>query len=88
MLNAAGDYLALVQPDGTTVATEFAPAFPAQREDLSYGVTQPAASDETAVRGYFRTPPPGARNGGATTLFLPERVGFPAPRARSPTPSG
>ena len=76
VLNAAGEYLALVQSDGTTVATEFAPAFPAQREDLSYGVTQPAASDETAVRGYFRTPTPGARNGGATTLFLPERVGF------------
>ena len=76
VLNAAGDYLALVQPDGTTVATEFAPAFPAQLENISYGVTQPAAATEPAVRGPFRTPTPGARNGGAAALFLPERAVF------------
>ena len=76
VLNAAGDYLALLQPDGTTVATEFAPAFPAQWENISYGVTQPAAATEPAVRGHFRTPTPGARNGGAAALFLPERAVF------------
>ncbi len=36
-LSASGDYLALVQPDGLTKATEFAPAFPQQFTDVSYG---------------------------------------------------
>lgn len=75
-LNSSGEYLALVKPDGRTVATEFAPAFPAQLDDISYGITQPTAAGETPVRGYFRTPTPGARNGGASTLFLNERVAF------------
>jgi hypothetical protein len=36
-LSAAGEYLALVQPDGRTIATEFAPAFPPQVGDVSFG---------------------------------------------------
>ena len=38
-LASAGDYLALIRPD-QTIASEFAPAFPAQREDVSYGLGQ------------------------------------------------
>src|SRR6266404_3916503 len=38
-LKAGGEYLALVKPDGT-VATEFAPAFPEQFPDISYGLAQ------------------------------------------------
>lgn len=38
-LSSAGEYLALVAPDGITVASEFAP-FPPQRENVSYGVTR------------------------------------------------
>ena len=76
VLNATGDYLALVKPDGKTVATEFAPAFPAQLDDISYGITQPTAAGEAPVRGFFRTPTPGARNGGSSTLLLTERVTF------------
>ena len=37
-LHAAGDYLALVAPDGNTIAREFAPAFPEQQTDFSYGI--------------------------------------------------
>ncbi|MEO8429443.1 MAG: lamin tail domain-containing protein, partial [Verrucomicrobiota bacterium] len=37
-LAAQGEYLALVQPDGTTVASEFAPQYPEQLPDYSYGV--------------------------------------------------
>ncbi|MHB1036931.1 MAG: lamin tail domain-containing protein [Pirellulales bacterium] len=37
-LSSAGEYLALVQPDGVTVASEYAPAFPPQFDDISYGV--------------------------------------------------
>jgi hypothetical protein len=36
-LGASGEYLALVMPDGVTKATEFAPAFPEQYTDISYG---------------------------------------------------
>jgi hypothetical protein len=39
-LNASGEYLALVKPDGVTIATEFAPAFPAQFANISYGLAQ------------------------------------------------
>jgi hypothetical protein len=36
-ISANGEYLALVESDGLTIATEFSPEFPAQREDQSYG---------------------------------------------------
>jgi hypothetical protein len=39
LINSAGEYLALVRPDGT-VASAFAPAYPAQRADISYGSGQ------------------------------------------------
>jgi hypothetical protein len=36
-LNIDGDYLALLKPDGT-IANEFAPTFPPQADDLSFGL--------------------------------------------------
>lgn len=36
-LTSDGEYLALVEPDGTTVSTEFAPNFPRQVNDVSFG---------------------------------------------------
>lgn len=36
-LGADGEYLALVQADGVTIASQFAPTFPAQATDISYG---------------------------------------------------
>ena len=38
-LTASGEYLALVQPDGSTRATEFAPAYPPQAPDVSFGLS-------------------------------------------------
>ncbi|NLF32491.1 MAG: hypothetical protein GX591_16570, partial [Planctomycetes bacterium] len=43
------EYLALIRPDGITVAHEFAPAFPRQQEDVSYGLGITSASDVTFV---------------------------------------
>jgi hypothetical protein len=44
-LAAGGEYLALTAPDETTIATEFAPEYPAQATDVSYGgVPQPTFS--------------------------------------------
>ena len=37
-LDRAGEYLALVRPDGATVAHDFAPAFPPQVENVAYGI--------------------------------------------------
>ena len=39
-LTADDDFLALVEPDGTTIASQFGPALPEQLTDISYGVTQ------------------------------------------------
>lgn len=55
-LSSSGEYLALVRPDGT-VATAFAPKYPPQSTDVSYGflpgVEQPV---------YFLAPTPGQAN--------------------------
>ena len=39
-LGAGGEYLALVKADGVTVASEFAPEFPPQSGNISYGLSQ------------------------------------------------
>ena len=54
-LAAEGEYLALVEPDATTVASEFAPRYPAQVLDHSYGLylDQPV---------FFAHPTPGQPN--------------------------
>lgn len=57
-LDAAGEYLALVKPDGR-IAQQFAPAFPPQLSDVSYGI-------ETATSTFrFVT------NGAATRWSVP-----------------
>ncbi|KKL06942.1 hypothetical protein LCGC14_2590980, partial [marine sediment metagenome] len=56
-LAGAGEYLALVRPDGTTVEQEFAPEFPTQAGDISYGISQDTISavlSEREVR--YRVP--------------------------------
>ena len=57
-LQADGEYLALVQPAGV-VEFEYAPEFPEQRTDISYGL----AADGQSV-GYFSAPTPGQPNVG------------------------
>jgi len=43
-LGAGGEYLALVRPDGVTVASEFSPQFPNQFNDVSYGFVMTGTS--------------------------------------------
>jgi hypothetical protein len=59
-LASGGDYLALVEPDGTTIISEFSPIFPAQVAGFSYGIGG-LAPDDTA--GYFASASPGSNNG-------------------------
>lgn len=66
-LGAGGEYLGLAQPDGSSIADEFSPAFPAQRDDVSYGRSG-------AQTGYFATPTPGAPNAAAYAGIVDDPV--------------
>ena len=55
-LDADGDYLALVAPDGTTIIQEFAPTFPPQSEDIAFGLTP------EGEQRYLSPPSPGLPN--------------------------
>lgn len=49
-LSAGGEYLGLVNSDGSTVIDEFAPEYPPQTEDISYGLEmQPTGVSTTLV---------------------------------------
>jgi hypothetical protein len=64
-LDADGEYLALVQPDGVTVAQAFdadSGRYPPQVADVSYGLD--AGTNDPA---YFLAPTPGSANNGPTT---------------------
>jgi hypothetical protein len=61
-LSAGGEYLALVAADGTTIIHEYAPSFPTQVEDISYGYAmQPTGqstkliADRTQARAWVPT---------------------------------
>ena len=59
-LSSSGEYLALFAADGTTALTEFAPQFPQQQSDISFG-----------FNGLYLTEPtPGATNGSGVTGFV------------------
>ena len=59
-LNVDGEYLAITNPSGVVLTTEFAPTFPQQFEDVSYGFE--FAPNLTTNEYYFHTPTPGAVN--------------------------
>ncbi len=43
-LDESGEFLALVEPDGTTVAHSFAPTYPPQKLNVSYGIRSTSAA--------------------------------------------
>lgn len=79
-LGKKGDYLALVQPDGAGVATEYAPKYPPQRSDVAYGLPESffapskrAAPTQLPNPTYLPIPTPGSPNlpGSETELSAP-----------------
>lgn len=50
-LDNAGEYLALVKPDGVTIAQQFAPVFPPQINGVSYGVAVSVATSVFVTNG-------------------------------------
>jgi spore coat protein CotH len=63
-LSGDGEYLALVRPDGTTIEHAYAPAFPPQYRDITYGVqthgTNPTL--RAGAPGYLIVRTPGTNN--------------------------
>src|SRR5688572_4802465 len=59
-----GEFLALVSPTGSIVS-QFAPKYPNQEEDLSYG----SDPDAAGTLRYFAKPTPGARNARAEVVI-------------------
>lgn len=74
-LSGGGEYLALVEPDGTTIAHEYFPSFPAQEGDISYGL----AADLLTER-CFNNPTPGAANDESTGCGFIEPVVYSVER--------
>ena len=72
-LSASGEYLGLIGPDGVTVEAEFAPTFPVQYPDVSYGVgtpggtTVPLVGPEAPLR--YRVPSDDSEDAGGANSF-------------------
>ena len=73
-LSGDGEYVGLTQLDGTTVEHEYAPAFPLQEGDVSYGL----ASDLLTER-CFNDPTPAAANDEATGCGKVAALEFSSP---------
>src|SRR4051812_1744702 len=70
-LKATGEYLALVRPDGTNIASAFAPLFPAQVDGVSYGVPMQQAATtliRTGAVARLRVPSDGSLGGNWTSI--------------------
>jgi len=63
-LSGSGEFLALVSPDGKTIISGFSPQFPAQKEDVSYGIYNGQAV-------FFDVPTPGVANVQGGKVQLP-----------------
>lgn len=50
-LSGSGEYLGLVRPDGITVANEFAPTYPVQAANVSYGLAETGLQSELLPAG-------------------------------------
>ncbi len=50
-LGKDGEYLGLIAPDGVTVVQEFAPTFPPQSQNISYGPGQVVTTDNLVAQG-------------------------------------
>jgi spore coat protein CotH len=63
-LSSDGEYLALVRPDGTTIEHEYAPAFPEQYANVSYGIQTHGANPtlRAGQPGYLIRRTPGTTN--------------------------
>jgi len=69
-LSSEGEYLALVDPNRTTIVSEFRP-YPQQRYAHSFGIDE---TETDSIYGYFTTPTPGQRNEQTLYKAITQRV--------------
>ena len=62
-LKGKGGYLGLLASDGLTVIHEYAPAYPKQKRDISYGLSATWQKTPGNTGRFFGEPTPGAANG-------------------------
>ncbi|MCB1094534.1 MAG: CotH kinase family protein [Verrucomicrobiae bacterium] len=79
-LSGDGEYLALIKPDGKTVCHAYAPRYPEQSADVSYGLIQGSNGSKERF-GPLLEPTPGEANavelkGFAPTVQFSEHAGF------------
>ena len=74
-LSASGEYLALIAPDGVSVVHAYAPAFPMQGQDRSYGLAA-----DLVTRRCFVVPTPAAANDESGACDAVEPMDFSPPR--------
>src|SRR5204863_517505 len=76
-----GEFVGLFTPDSPRkLASGFAPSFPVQRNDYSYG------RDPNGNLRYFATPTPGASNGFSLVTGVVDPVHFSTPRGHYSQP--
>ena len=76
-LSAGGEYLGLIKPDGS-VSFDYAPEYPAQSDDISYGLAA-STTGERGDEGFLLRPTPGAANTPAAAGKIEETVSFSRP---------
>jgi len=64
-LGKSGEYLGLIRADGVSIEDDYAPEYPQQSDDISYGLSLSGSI------GFLQTPTPGAAN---SDLILPSVV--------------
>lgn len=72
-LSDEGEYLALVRPDGLTIAAHFSPLFPPQITDVAYG-----RSSDWSTNSYLAWATPGATNSPGTNFVVEQLTFSPA----------
>lgn len=91
-LNDRGEYLALVRPDGRTIAHEFLPKYPRLRGEVTYGLRESlhVASSRPTIPAdayrFFTVPTPGRANeGDAFGIVAPVKVSLDGALLDHPT---
>ena len=82
-LDAGGEYLALIKANGTSVASEFAPKYPQQQDNVSYGFASGATS---GIPVFLSKATPGAVNSAARPIGFAETAVFSTPAGPFRTP--
>ncbi len=81
-LGRNGEYLGLILPDGSTVVSSFAPVYPPQLADVSYGRDRL----DPSIVGYYSTPTPNAANATSGSRGFTSDVVFSRPSGTFDTP--